>query len=184
MRGAPDPLALERRAGLPDTLRALVEEIPRETWEAHPEFGALTRFWLERHLRFRRMLAMLGSDLAEREAGRLAPEVHASRLARVGSLFLQELHGHHSVEDEVYFPKLAAHAPTLERGFALLDADHHRLHEELERFAADANVLLGGGEAGPMADTVRRMEGFLDRHLTDEEELVVPVILRVGEARL
>ena len=54
-----DPLDLDRRTGLPDALRILAEKYPREIWEAHPEFNALTRFWLDRHLMFRRLQGML-----------------------------------------------------------------------------------------------------------------------------
>jgi iron-sulfur cluster repair protein YtfE (RIC family) len=76
------------------------------------------------------------------------------------------------------------HEPRLERAFALLDTDHHRLHEELEALAEAANGVLRGGAAGPLSDRLAGMERFLDRHLTDEEEVVVPVILEVGEGRL
>ena len=47
-------------------------------------------------------------------------------------------------------------------------------------------MLRGGGAdaLGRHGDGLERMERFLDRHLTDEEDLIVPVILRVGEGRL
>ena len=44
-RGA---LSLARRDGLPDALRVLLAEYPREAWESHPNLTALMRFWLER----------------------------------------------------------------------------------------------------------------------------------------
>jgi hemerythrin-like domain-containing protein len=171
------------RDGLPDALRLLVDEIPRTGWRAHPEFGPLTAFWLERHLSFRRLLTELREDARARADGRMEARSHAARLSRLGGAFLQELHGHHSIEDHVYFPKLAAAAPEIERAFAMLDADHHRLHEELDGFAGAANGVLRGGEAGPLAERLAAMERFLDRHLTDEEDVIVPVILRAGEGR-
>ena len=57
-----DELALAARAGLPDPLRVLVEQYPRPGWEAHPHFTALTRFWLDRHIGFRRMQGLLVGD--------------------------------------------------------------------------------------------------------------------------
>ena len=42
-RGA---LSLARRDGLPDALRVLLAEYPREAWESHPNLTALMRFWL------------------------------------------------------------------------------------------------------------------------------------------
>jgi hypothetical protein len=51
--------ALSTRSGLPDALRVLLARYPREAWESHTNFNELTRFWLERHLMFRRLQAML-----------------------------------------------------------------------------------------------------------------------------
>ena len=143
--------ALEDRDGLPEALRALLDEVPRAGWEAHPEFGALTRFWLERHLGFRRLLAALRAE-ARAEA------VDMTRLSRLGGAFLGGLEEHHTVEDRIYFPKMTRLVPSLERGFAILDADHHRLHEELEAFAGDANAVLRGGGA----DAAGRLGDGLD----------------------
>ncbi|WGH80155.1 hemerythrin domain-containing protein [Jannaschia ovalis] len=178
--------ALEDRTGLPDALKVLLAQHPREGWRAHPEFGPLTQFWLERHLGFRRVLDALQGDLRARIGGDLDPREHGRRLSRLGGILLNELHGHHSIEDHVYFPKMIPLAPGLERGFEILDADHHRLHEELDAFAEAANAVLRDAADGAprMAEGLERMARFLDRHLTDEEDLVVPVILKVGEGRL
>ena len=37
-----------------------------------------------------------------------------------------------------------------------------------------------GVQAGRFADRLAGFDRFLDRHLTDEEDLIVPVILRAG----
>ncbi|KIT14241.1 hemerythrin domain-containing protein [Jannaschia aquimarina] len=177
-------LDLATRDGLPEALRVLLAEMPRSGWQDHPEYGPLTQFWLERHLNFRRLLDLLQGDLTARVDGKLDPRDHAARLSRLGGMFLGELQQHHTIEDQVYFPKLAAHAPELARGFELLDADHHALHEELEGFATEANAVLRGEAAAPLEARVAQMHRFLDRHLTDEEEIVVPVILKVGEGHL
>ena len=172
---------LRDRGGLPDALRALLAEHPRAGWEAHPEFGPLTRFWLERHMGFRGLLAALREDAQAASDGRLGTEAHAPRLGRMGDMLLAGLHQHHGIEDHHYFPRLAALAPGLERGFEILDADHHALDEELAAFAGSANAVLRGGEAGPLAERLADLERFLGRHLEDEEDLIVPVILRAGE---
>ncbi|UWQ18453.1 hemerythrin domain-containing protein [Jannaschia sp. M317] len=180
-----NPLSLARRDRLPEALQVLLADYPRAGWRAHPQFGPLTQFWLDRHLSFRTLLAQLTRDTQGRIDGTLDPDRHAARLAQGGSRFLQELHGHHSIEDGVYFPKMVALVPALDRAFALLDADHHELHDALEGFATDANGLLRGElEAGRFLDRLDGMTRFLDRHLTDEEEVIVPVILKVGERRL
>lgn len=182
-----DPLALETRDGLPEALRVLLAEHPREAWERDPNFHGLVSFWLERHLMFRRLLAILRGDGEALSERHLDAPVYAGRLARIGQIFLGELDGHHRIEDAHYFPVLARAEPRVERGFALLEADHEALEGHLAGFAEAANRLLreiaeGGGPdgAGPFLDRLEGLGRLLDRHLTDEEDLVVPVILRHG----
>ena len=178
--------SLLSRAGLPDALRVLVEEIPRETWESHPEFGGMVRFWMDRHAMFREIMARLREDAEGALDRRIAPDAYLPRLSRLGGLFLGELHAHHNVEDVHYFPRLVRLDERLERGFGILDADHKTLDGLLNRFADGANgVLRAAGEdvrdaAGPFRDDLDRLAGFLHRHLIDEEEIVVPVILKSG----
>ena len=73
----PEELMLGNRAGLPDAIRALVEDMPRSGWERHPEFGPLTQFWLERHLGFRKLLGVLRADTQGLLNGGLDPRDHA-----------------------------------------------------------------------------------------------------------
>jgi iron-sulfur cluster repair protein YtfE (RIC family) len=182
-------LPLETRPGLPPALRVLLRDHPREGWEADPRFAGLAAFWMDRHLAFRDILAALGQDAARASARDLDPRAWGARLSRLGSHLLADLHGHHRIEDDHYFPLLAAREPRLSAGFALLDADHAALDAHLAAFADRANAalrLIGNpkadapGEAGRVSEHLARLTAFLDRHLTDEEDLVVPVILRHG----
>ena len=184
-------LDLETRAGLPDHLRVLVREIPRETWEAHEGFGMLTRFWLERHLAFREILSHLGRDTGAYLAGAMPDETFGPRLHRLASIFVGQLHEHHHVEDAHYFPRLARMDGRLERGFEILDHDHTALDGHLHDFTNDTNAVLQGLNTRDVGDTVKvfheRLQGFdrfLDRHLHDEEEIIVPVLLKYGEDRV
>lgn len=177
--------ALERREGLPDALRVLVEALPRGTWESHPNFSPLTRFWLQRHLMFREVLGRLRGDTRTFLDGRADPRAYGRQTARLAQFLLEELHSHHSIEDHHYFPALQGLDPRLETGFALLDADHHALDFHMAGLAEDTNAALRGLKAAdPLAGAGRlearltEFDRFLDRHLTDEEDLVVPVILR------
>ena len=182
----PDLPALETRDGLPDALRILIKDYPRDAWEVDPNFSQLIRFWLDRHLMFRRLLKTLQDDSeATLDAG-MDPVQFASRLSRLGSNFLQNLHGHHQIEDTHYFPRLKQLETRLERGFEILDRDHHAIDGHLSIFADEANDVLKSIEnpKAPMAEIetlrrgIKRMETFLDRHLSDEEDLIVPVLLR------
>lgn len=185
-------LSLETRAGLPEALRVLLADHPREAWEADPGFHGLVSMWLDRHLLFRRLLGLMRADAEALLDRSIGPAAWAPRLSRLGSGFVEGLHGHHHVEDDHYFPLLVARDARLERGFAILDADHKALDLHLGRFVADANGALRARReedalrdaAGRLHGGLLRLEGFLDRHLTDEEELIVPVILRDGEAAL
>ena len=177
-----DPLDLTRRDGLPEALRVLAAELPRADWAAHPEFHGLVSFWLERHLAFRRLCAMMAEDARQAIDGRMAPEALARRLSRLGSHLVNDLHGHHQIEDQHYFPRLMPLDPRLARGFDLLERDHDQLDGLIGGFVTSANrVLAAGGQgAGPFLDDLTRFSTLLERHLEDEEELIVPVILRHG----
>jgi iron-sulfur cluster repair protein YtfE (RIC family) len=188
-----DPaLDLAVRQRLPDALRVLVEQYPRSGWEAHPEFNALTRFWLDRHLMFRRLQSLLLDETAGFLDRNRDPRRFGADLGRLGGAFLSELHGHHLIEDSHYFPILRAQDARLAAGFDLLDADHHALDGGLHALADATNGVLRGLDADARAiDPAARLKAeldrfalFLDRHLTDEEELVVPVILEYRGAGL
>ncbi|MFP4043096.1 MAG: hemerythrin domain-containing protein [Rhodosalinus sp.] len=181
-----DPLALGIRDGLPEALTALLEVYPRARWAQDPGFAGLVQFWLDRHGMFRKLSGLLTQEARATEAGGMDPAAFAPRLSRFGGMFLQELHGHHMIEDHHYFPVLTRLESKLERGFGLLDADHHALDPWLARLAERANALIaaagqGGATADPagrLAEDLATFAPLLDRHLTDEEDLVVPVLLR------
>jgi iron-sulfur cluster repair protein YtfE (RIC family) len=190
MPPAPDDgLLLENRAGLPEEFSLVLTGLPRASWDAHPDFNGLAAFWLDRHLAFRRMLDALGADVRARIDGGMAAEVHAARLSRLGSRLLGDLVGHHQIEDDVYFPELARLEPRIARGFDMLDADHNALHGLIDRFVTGANAVLAETGDAPQREAAGRFLADLDRfdrlltrHLADEEDLVLPVVLkhRVG----
>jgi hemerythrin-like domain-containing protein len=179
-----DTLALDRRAGLPDALRVLVEAYPRASWEQHPNFGEMVRFWMQRHAMFRQLSEVLRQDVERHLDGDLAFHDYAPRLAQYGRLLLQELHTHHHIEDGHYFPRLIKLDQRLEQGFELLERDHDAMDGLLQDMAKSANAVLKAGKSGDTAGAFsENLAGFshlLERHLTDEEEIVVPVILKSG----
>lgn len=181
---------LETRTGLPDSLRVLADQYPRDLWQSHQNFDGLVRFWLERHLMFRKMLKMMRDDIQHGLDHADEPSKINHRLARIGNSFVQNLHGHHHMEDHVYFPKFSSVEPSIARGFELLDADHHALDERLSGFVENANAVFQAeiatewrNAAGQLETLLGQFDLFLDRHLTDEEELIVPIILKHGPER-
>lgn len=181
-------LRLDVRDGLPETLRVLVAALPAESWPAHPGFDGLTRFWLEKHAAFRRLLEAIRADAGTAAAGDMAAERYVPQLHRQASMLLGDLHGHHTVEDAHYFPQLRRLEPSVARGFDLLEADHRDLDARLHAFAEGVNGVLGAAQGGsPLPDVVEpfaaTVDGFgrlLDRHLVDEEEIVIPALLRLS----
>jgi iron-sulfur cluster repair protein YtfE (RIC family) len=185
-------LDLEDRSGLPDALRILLRDYPRAGWSADGNFGGLVSFWLDRHLNFRRIMSLMQSETEQLLDRNLDPKAHAARLSRLGSGFVSDLHGHHQIEDAHYFPVLARTEPRIAAGFDLLDRDHQALDGHLDSFVKGANAVLRKiaapadhhAAAGRFASDLARLTALLDRHLVDEEELVVPVILRHGAGGL
>ena len=135
---------------------------------------------------FRRLMTLLREDAEAAAEARLDAYEFARRLDRHSGLFVGELHAHHRIEDAHYFPALRSADPRVERGFDILDRDHHALDAALERFAGAAGAILRGareerGRTDRAGALLREVEGFhplLERHLVDEEELVVPILLR------
>lgn len=187
-----DDLTLGTRSGLPEPLRVLIERYPRLEWEGHPHFTELTRFWLQMHLGFRRMQGMLVAEtqgFLDRERD---PKAYASGLYRIASRYLDDLHGHHNIEDHHYFPIMKGLDPRIARGFDLLDSDHQEMDRVMHALAETTNAVLLAVREGAPAETAAgvlagHLAGFgrmIDRHLADEEDLVVPVILDHPEAGL
>jgi len=184
--------SLETRTGLPDGLRVLLDTYPRARWRSDPGSGPLSAFWLQMHLSFREMLAAMTADAAALADGRADPQKTGRRLGQTGGRFLEHLHGHHGIEDQHYFPVMTRIERRLAKGFDLLDADHQALDLHLAGFAGLANTLLrplsqgkaAKGEAAAFHAGLIRLNRFLDRHLTDEEDLIIPVLLHHGEGRL
>jgi hemerythrin-like domain-containing protein len=188
-----EALALARRSGWPADLRLLVERYPREQWDAHPNLGAMARFWLSRHAMFRELSTAIEQIATLFRAGQLPPEEFARQFVPRLQFMLDQLNVHHQIEDLHYFPIFRAADDRLARGFDVLEGDHHHIHGDMALTAQTANALLrslqGGGDAmRRCGDNYADASGIflkgLVRHLDDEEDLIVPLILDRGEEAL
>lgn len=186
-------LELTRRAGLPEDLKFLAEKYPREDWAAHRNIGGMAGMWLQRHGMFRELGGMLTGGIADYREGRTNANEFAQWFAPRLNFFLGNLDGHHNVEDQHYFPAFARAETRLKRGFDILDADHHMIHDALEMNAETANGFLRALKesedrqrfaADAYADANQRLVAMLTRHLDDEEDLIIPLILDRGDAAL
>lgn len=178
---------LAHRSGLPEDLRALVHDFPRTGWEG--KTGAFTTFYLERHEMFRRMTERMRQDAEAMLSGNLTPERHAAMLSRLGGQFLSALHGHHQIEDDHYFPRLMKLQSNVAHAFDLLEADHGEISNALSAFQNDANGAIQAAmneqdireATGAFHEGLLGLETLLARHLEDEEDIVVPLMLKYGE---
>ena len=188
-----EALALARRSGWPEDLRVLMSRYPREQWDAHANLGEMARFWLSRHAMFRELSAAIEQITVQFRAQVLPPAEFARQFVPRLQFMLDQLNVHHQIEDLHYFPIFRVADERLARGFDVLEGDHHYIHADMARTAETANVLLQALRAD--ADSLRRsgdqyadasgalIKGLV-RHLDDEEDLIVPLILDRGEEAL
>lgn len=179
------------RRGLPDEVAYLRAANPREGWRAAPTFGQLADFWLNVHAQLRREGGAVEALTAGLIDGSIARETFAPRFVAALNQHLGHLDMHHGIEDQSYFPKFRALDVRMAAAFDLLEADHAAVHRMLEETVSSARGLLTALAAG---DAPREAEAFaarsgqlialLDRHLADEEEIVVPAMLVHGERAL
>ncbi len=173
---------LASRIRLPPDLVTLLAEWPRSGWSDVPEFEGLASFWLDRHLGFRQLLGTIRQDAEGAGSGSMDPMRWKQRLVRAGEPLVDGLIGHHQIEDQSYFPAMLTLEPRLARGFDLLDRDHHALDALLQGFVASANLALVADDPCEAAkvfhQTLGGFERQLVRHLEDEEDLIIPVILK------
>lgn len=175
-----------RQDEMPQEMRFLLDEYPRDSWDAHPGFREKTQHWLGAHQMFRRVAERIRLDTEMLLNKDVALDDFAGRLSHYGGNLVGNLHGHHGWEDHSYFRELLAADPRFDAGLELLEKDHADLDKVLDDFTRTANRVIklmtldeaqAYAEAGQVHKTSETIEAFLKRHLSDEEELAVPIIL-------
>ncbi|MCF8478495.1 MAG: hemerythrin domain-containing protein [Pseudolabrys sp.] len=189
-----DSLGLARRSGWPDDLRVLLARYPRELWDGHANLGDMARFWLSRHTMFRELAGTIDVIMTQFRGGELAPADFPRKLVPRLQFMLEQLGSHHQIEDQHYFPIFRAADERLARGFDVLDGDHHHIHDDMGQTAETANAMLRALQASDRDTLTRCGDAYaaasgtlikgLMRHLDDEEDLIVPLILDRGEDAL
>ena len=106
----------------------------------------------------------------------------AAAIARWYRGFAAELHTHHHIEDEIFFPALAARVPTFEHLGPDLDADHVHLAQVIDDLGRALDSLAGDepwsqtrAEAVELAAELR---DHLHTHLEVEDQDVIPLFER------
>jgi iron-sulfur cluster repair protein YtfE (RIC family) len=188
-----EALALARRKGWPEELKLLITRYPREQWQGHENLGAMAQFWLSRHDMFRELSGTIESVTGDFRSGAMPAEDFPRQLVPRLQFLLSQLNVHHQIEDQHYFPIFRAAEERLTRGFDVLEADHHAIHADMAATAQTANALLQALSGKTVAlkrcgddyaAASRALLKGLMRHLDDEEDLIVPLILDRGEDAL
>lgn len=144
-----------------------------------PETPDLTS-WLLIHQAMRQTSDRLAVALADLDEG---DRDRARALARWFRGFDGELHHHHSVEDDIVFPALAARVPSYQPDCGdEIEADHQRLDELLCELRSSLAAMADRGEWGLPLGRARaassELAELLQRHLELEDRDVLPVVQR------
>lgn len=174
------------RQGLPEEMQLLLRDYPREAWPDHPNFAASIGNWMGAHRMFRQLADIITLDTQELLDKNNDPEDYARRLTRYGNMLVRNLHGHHGWEDHQFFPELEEADHRFMRGLEMLESDHEEMDQILASLTSSANRYLkltdmspedAVNEAPDVLKASESIQHFLARHLTDEEDLVVPILL-------
>lgn len=178
--------SIHERHGLPTELQTLLDDYPREAWPDHPNFAQSIQHWLDAHRYFKRVGALLTKETELFLDKTRTIDEFGGRLGFYGNQLVNNLHGHHHWEDHEYFPELSAVDNRFDRGLDMLETDHTEMDKLLDDFTTTGNRALklsaldpklAYEEAGKLLDTTSAIQTFLDRHLADEEDLIVPILL-------
>ncbi len=181
------------RAVWREEFEALAQRHPRETWASEPNLGELARFWLQRHDLFRQLDEAIRSGVQNALEQRVEAATFRPWLSRHLGWSLWQLEQHHQVEDHHYFPLFRRAEPRLAPGFELLEKDHAALHAKIAVLAERAKAVLASKFSSSEAfrsdltrfhDAQIALGRALIRHLHDEEDLVIPLLLQRGEQSL
>lgn len=175
-----------RQTDMPEEMQFLLKTYPRDEWDAHPGFKEKTKQWMGAHQGFRNLAERIRLDTELLLDKDMALDDYTARLSFLGGRLVGNLHGHHGWEDHSYFPELSAADPRFDAGLEVLEQDHADLDVVLDEFTRQANRVIklatldeaqSFDEVGAIHEQAQVIEAFLKRHLTDEEDLAVPIIL-------
>lgn len=178
---------VSKREQLPASVRETLLESTRSEWRDHPRFGGKANFFMTIHRDLLDGAAKLSRgieqllDLPPGDVGKAAARMN---LLPFSHHLIGFAHHHHENEDHGYFPQFALLYPELNRGLSLLDGDHKILDPALDDTQAALDKLDGSAvtrdQLAALHAGSQGLEKILNRHIWDEEEVIVPIFLRHG----
>ena len=163
----------------------LYNKLPPDQWFG-ADYAYKTSGWLKVHTNIRKRQRILVQISEAYISGEFDWSEYRSQILKRINMHVLKLHQHHEVEDEGFFPEFVSMYPKLAPAFEILGHDHEYLNELLDKLQIQ-NDQLGRSEiedkalAEELHDTLVKVTALLQQHLTDEEDLVIPILgLRQG----
>ena len=158
----------------------LLEKLPANQWYSS-DYAYKTSSWLNVHTNIRKRQRILRQLSEEYLMGALNWDNYRTQILQRISMHVLKLHQHHSVEDHGFFPEFVSTYPQLKAGFEILERDHVRLNALLDEMQSlNDELAKAQSEDKALADRLQANlitgTDFLSQHLTDEEDLVVPIL--------
>lgn len=104
--------------------------------------------------------------------------VRASALLKYWTGYAGEVFAHHTIEDDIFFPRLVERAPIAAQHLDRVDGDHHhldRLMGACHRSLTELVRTTSEGSADAAAARMRDLAAHMDSHLDFEDEHLVPL---------
>ena len=163
----------------------LYNKLPPDQWFG-ADYAYKTSGWLKVHTNIRKRQRILTQISDAYISGEFDWSEYRSQILKRINMHVLKLHQHHGVEDDGFFPEFVSMYPKLAPAFEILGHDHEYLNELLDKLQIQ-NDQLGRSEiedkalAEELHDTLVKVTALLQQHLTDEEDLVIPILgLRQG----
>ena len=178
--------SLNTRQELPNEIHFLLDGYPRDGWTSHPNFARSIQNWLGAHQMFRQLGEILLSKTQRFMDNQIDGADYVTGLGQYGDMLIRNLHGHHTWEDRSYFPELSRADRRFQAGQELLESDHLELDNLLDDITQRSNRVIKlfdldpsqiKNDIGTLREEFAKLSVFLNRHLTDEEDLIVPILL-------
>lgn len=176
---------LAKRPGLTGELRKLLFDTPKEQWGSHNNYWRGADMWqgIHRSLLHESGLFVSGLEkLLDMPKSEMDTALRLADMRHLGGHLVGHAHVHHHVEDDHYFPRFKEVFPQLGKPIDLLDCDHRVLEETLDAVEGHVRTLFaekaGRDEIAAVLEEARKLDRILTRHLEDEEDIVIPALLK------
>ncbi|WP_298980379.1 hemerythrin domain-containing protein [uncultured Psychrobacter sp.] len=158
----------------------LYNKLPPDKWFG-ADYAYKTSGWLKVHTNIRKRQRILVQISEAYISGEFDWSEYRSQILKRINMHVLKLHQHHGVEDEGFFPEFVSMYPKLAPAFEILGHDHEYLNELLDKLQIQ-NDMLARSEvedkalAEELHKTLVAVTDLLQQHLTDEEDLVIPIL--------